>query len=445
MSIRAVRPARAVTEDFTFRSLELSADDFRSLASRFGSPLLVIDCEAVRRQYRRLAAALPGVELHYALKPLPHPSVVTTLRDEGASFDLATTGEVNLVKAQGIPPERCIHTHPIKRDCDIREALRFGVTTFVADNPDEIRKFVRYRKRAELLLRVSFRSPDAVCDLSRKFGCEPEAVLELLSVARQHGVRVRGLSFHVGSQSSDPAKHVEAVRACGDLIAAALLAGFPALDTLDIGGGFPVPYQPGVPDIEAFCAPIRESLAGLAPHVRVIAEPGRYIAAPAGTAVGTVMGRAQRDGRWWYYLDDGLYGSYSGQLYDHARYPVEVVRAAPGTRVPPSPEEEMGPSPLSSPSQGEEMGPSPLSSPSQGEEWLPSTLAGPTCDSIDVVAEDIALPRLEIGDLVIGRMMGAYTWASATDFNFFPRARVVALNETPLAGGRVVRLNRTRR
>jgi ornithine decarboxylase len=102
------------------------------------------------------------------------------------------------------------------------------------------------------------------------------------------------------------------------------------------------------------------------------------------------MGRAKRDGRWWYYLDDGLYGSFSGQLYDHARYPVDSLR--------------------------------------QDGPRFASVLAGPTCDSIDVVAEDVLLPELEAGDLLVGRQMGAYTWASATDFNFFPRARIVPVN-----------------
>jgi ornithine decarboxylase len=385
----------------------LTEAEIRRLAARFGSPLLVVDCEQVRRQYRALRDALPGVDLHYALKPLPHASVVATLRDEGAFFDLATTGEVELVKAQGIAAERCIHTHPIKRDSDIRDALRFGVTTFVADNPDEIRKFARYRKRAELLLRVCFRSPTAVCDLSKKFGCEPGAVLGLIEQARRAGVRVRGLSFHVGSQATDPSKYIEAIQACTNIIAEALLAGLPSLDVLDIGGGFPVPYTDAVMPIEEFCAPIRAALAKLPKHVRVIAEPGRFIAAPAAIAVSTVMGKAKRDGRWWYYLDDGLYGSYSGQLFDHAKYPVAALR--------------------------------------DGGELFESVLAGPTCDSIDVIHDNIALPELELGDLVVGRMMGAYTWASATDFNFFKRAKVVVMNEQPVDAKRVVRLQRAKR
>jgi ornithine decarboxylase len=160
---------------------------------------------------------------------------------------------------------------------------------------------------------------------------------------------------------------------------------------LDIGGGFPVDYlRPALP-IEEFCAPIRAALEKLPPGVRIIAEPGRYIAAPAAIAVASVMGRAMRDDRWWYYLDDGLYGSYSGQMYDHSVFPVDALRSS--------------------------------------TEIFPSVLAGPTCDSIDVVREKLDLPKLEIGDLVVGRVMGAYTWASASEFNFFPKATVLALDQ----------------
>jgi ornithine decarboxylase len=157
-----------------------------------------------------------------------------------------------------------------------------------------------------------------------------------------------------------------------------------------------------MPDIQRFCAPLRTALAKLPRRVRVIAEPGRYIAGPAAIGVATVMGRARREGHWWYYLDDGLYGSYSGQLFDHARYPVEALRS--------------------------------------GTERLPSVLAGPTCDSIDVIAENLMLPALKVGDLIVGRAMGAYTWASASEFNFFPKATVVAVNTHPGDTGGVTAL-----
>ena len=187
--------------------------EIRRLVKEFGAPLLILDCERVRVQYRKLRKALPGVDLHYALKPMPHPAVVNTVIAEGGFLDLATTGEVQLVERLGADPQRCIHTHPIKRDQDIANAIKFGVRTFVADNPDEVRKFTRYTADAELLLRVSFRSPGAVCDLSRKFGCDPEDLLSLARLAADLGITVRGLSFHVGSQARDSAKHVEIGRA----------------------------------------------------------------------------------------------------------------------------------------------------------------------------------------------------------------------------------------
>ena len=364
--------------------------DFKALVAQHGSPLFLLDCAVVRRQYKALQSALPGVGLFYALKPLPHPAVVAELRDLGGCFDVATSGEIRLVKAAGVAPERCIHTHPIKTDAEIRAALRFGIRTFVVDNPDELRKFRKHRTRAEVLLRLSFRDPTAVVDLSRKFGCEPAAVLPMLELAQDLGVTVRGLSFHVGSQVAEPKKYVEAIGVCAELITQAGTSGLADLDLLDIGGGFPIAYGGTMQPIREFCRPIRQALKTLPRGVRVIAEPGRFIAGPSGTSVATVVGRAQREGRWWYYLDDGLYGSYNGQLYDHARYPIDV----PGRRGP----------------------------------THPSVLAGPTCDSIDVVREDIPLPELQIGDLVVGRMMGAYTACSATDFNFIPRAKIVALN-----------------
>jgi ornithine decarboxylase len=362
----------------------------RRLVREFGSPLLIVDCERIRAQYRKLCRALPGVALHYALKPLPHAAAVRTVIAAGGFLDLATTGEVQLAARLGIAPQRCIHTHPIKTVRDIRNALHFGVRTFVADNPDEVKKFAAFTNHAELLLRTAFRSPSAVCDLSRKFGCAPEEVLALARLAARLGIGVRGLSFHVGSQAADPSKHVEAIQACGRLLAQGRRERLGALDTLDIGGGFPIPYGQRAPEIDRFCKPIRVALAQLPRRLRIIAEPGRFIVGPAAIGVSEVIGRARRDGLWWYYLNDGLYSSFSGQLYDHARYPVEALRES-ATRE-------------------------------------PCVLAGPTCDSIDVIAERALLPLLRTGDLVIGRAMGAYTWASASEFNFVPKATVVTVN-----------------
>jgi ornithine decarboxylase len=219
----------------------------------------------------------------------------------------------------------------------------------------------------------------------------PGDALALMRLARSLSVSVEGLSFHVGSQCQSPAAHVAAIGACRELMVDAERAWLPRLHVLDIGGGFPVAYMSDVPDIETFCAPIRDALSTLPAHVRVISEPGRYLAAPAAHSVSSVVGKAERGDSVWYYLDDGVYGSYSGQIYDGARYPLTVLT------------QNRGPSRL-------------------------SYLAGPTCDSIDMLAEAILLPELEISDLVVGHRMGAYTSASASEFNSLPKARVLVLN-----------------
>ena len=372
----------------------VSGIDYRGLVAQYGSPLLVLDQAAVRHQYRSLVAALPGVTLHYALKPLPHMGVIEVLKSEGASFDLATNGEVDLMREAQINPNECIHTHPIKRDSDIRYALDYGCNTFVFDNPVELQKFVDYKDQARLLLRVSFPNPETKVDLSKKFGCTPDMVLPLLRQAKELGIQVVGLSFHVGSQVPNAKRHVEAIEACNELLRQTAEQGL-GLQILDIGGGFPVDYAGGELDIHAFCAPIRAALANTPAGIRLIAEPGRFISAPAMTSIASVMGKAERFGRTWYYLDDGLYGSYSGQLFDHVFYPKSTPYA-------------------------------------KGERF-PAVLAGPTCDSIDVIAEEIMLPELELGELVVGRMMGAYTWASATEFNFFRRTTILVMDSDEAA------------
>ena len=384
-------PAAAVAANQAIDYAQPSIAHIEQLASQYGAPLMVLDCDAIRRQYRALKHALPGVVLHFALKPLPHAAVVRTLLDEGASFDLATSGEVDLVASQGVPSERTIHTHPIKRDSDIRDALAYGCTVFVVDNINELEKFIAYKDQAEILVRLSFRNKDAFADLSKKFGCSPEAAIDIISLAQQLGIRIKGLSFHVGSQSPNPTKYVEAINASAKVVKQVAELGLPALSTLDIGGGFPVPYSADVLPIDVFCAPINIALAQLPETMQIIAEPGRFIVASSVTSVASIMGQATREGKTWYYLDDGVYGSFSGLMFDEAAYPIDSAK--------------------------------------QDGERFESVLAGPTCDSIDVISDSIMLPKLNNGDLIISRMMGAYTLATATDFNFFKRAEVVVLNE----------------
>ncbi len=373
---------------------------YEDLATRYGTPLLVLDRQRLIAQYRRLQRALPDVDLYYAIKALPYVAVLQTLNEVGAGFDVASSGELDLLVDLKVSGRRTIHTHPVKRDSDIRDALRFGSTTFVIDNASELNKLQPYRGRVGVLLRVSFRSESAVVDLSRKFGCLEEEIPDIVREAERLGIHIRGLSFHVGSQCGDAGRHVEAIQRCAQRMQEVNAFARAPLATLDIGGGFPADYALEGLDIEAFCQPIRKTLAELPADWHILAEPGRYLVAPAVTSITRVIGKSLRGDIPWYYLDDGVYGSYSGQIFDHARYPLQVLRDGP---------------------------------------TKPSVLAGPTCDSIDIIAEDIALPELETGDLVIGHQMGAYTAATRTRFNLLPDARFVVIDhgnqESDAVGG----------
>lgn len=363
--------------------------NWAELVDEYGSPLLVLDCAVLRDQYRRLKKALPRVDLYFAIKALPNETVITTLHKEGCYFDIASQGEVKLLEKNSITAKRTIHTHPIKRDIDIRSTLRFGCTTFVVDNEYELEKFIRYKERVGLLLRLNFSNPNAIVNLSKKFGLSVAEAPAFIDKAARLGIHVKGLSFHVGSQSKEYQSHVDAIRTCIEIIETSRKTRDIPMSVLDIGGGFPINYDGTGIDIEEFCKPINDVLDTVPGNIRIIAEPGRFIAAPAMTCVTSVIGKAVRAGKPWYYLDDGVYNSFSGQIFDHAIYPIASVKKGDTTS---------------------------------------SVLAGPTCDSIDVISEDIQLPDLTIGDLIVAPMMGAYTSATATEFNSLPRTHIIAVN-----------------
>jgi ornithine decarboxylase len=371
---------------------ELATVDLPELVARHGTPLLVLDPARLTEQYRLLCQALPEVRPYYAVKALSHRAALAALRDEGGCFDVASPREVALVAELGVAPDRCIYTHPVKKPADVAAAVRTGIRTFVFDSERELDKFAGLEERVELLLRLRYRNPQALIDLSYKFGAEPGDAVDLLRAARQKGLRVTGLSFHPGSQLSSVEPLRQDIQHAAMLIDCLADVGF-RLDVLDIGGGLPVPYDTAVPHVDGFVSAIEEETRPLIRRgIRVISEPGRFVAAPSMLAVAGVVGVSRRGGMPWYYLDDGLYGSFSNVLSDHVHPTVHAYKALTGE-----------------------------------PDVVPSVLAGPTCDSTDVITTGAMLPALEIGDLVVAPFMGAYTSVTACEFNGLPKATVVVV------------------
>lgn len=360
----------------------------KNLVAIHGTPTLFLSENRLREGYRSLRNALPGVTLYYSVKSNAAPQIISILSNEGSNFDICSNGEIDIIKNCAVAPQRCIHTHPIKRDSDITYAIDYGVTTFVADNEYELEKFVPYKRQVRILIRMSIQNPGCLVNLSQKFGVMPEKTWPLIHKAAKLGLNVAGICFHVGSQNENALKYIEGLEYCRDIYRKAALHGID-FDTIDIGGGFPIGYLTSAIPIVSFCQPINEYLERFFANYHIIAEPGRFISGPSMSLATRVIGKAFRNGLWWYYLDDGMYGSFSGKMYDHADYPMWVERS--------------------------------------GQRFT-SVLAGPTCDSIDVVYENISLPQLEIGDLLIFNSMGAYTSASASNFNGFPKAKIVVIN-----------------
>lgn len=367
-------------------SVLLSSGAAEAAIEEHGTPLLILDPERVRRQYRRLRAALPFVHFHYAVKALAHAAVIDALDDVGCGFDIATGAELELLRRRRIDTARMIHTHPVKKPGEISEAIAAGVRTFVVDNEVELTKFASVPADVRLLIRLAYRSPQAKSDLSSKFGVGPFEAAHLVERARALGIRIAGFSFHVGSQLDDPDRFARAAGETLELMADLEQRFGVRFDVLDIGGGFPVSYDGPVTSIERIGAGLRSVLAPHVPRLEILAEPGRVLVAEAMWLVTSVVGVAERpDGRW-YYLDDGVCGSYSNVVAEGVHPLVLAVR-------------ELREGPTGT----------------DGHRW--ATLGGPTCDSADVIAREVLLPDLEVGDLLVSPAMGAYTAVTATNFN----------------------------
>jgi ornithine decarboxylase len=362
-----------------------------------GTPLLLLDPQRVRAQHRRLRAALPFVRFHYAVKALPHAAVIDSLSDEGAGFDIATSEELACVLARGVEPGHIIDTHPVKKPEEIERAMDAGIRTFVVDNVCELEKF-RGAAGVRLLVRLAYRSPHAGSDLSSKFGVAPSAARALVEHALGIGVPIAGFSFHVGSQLDDARRFAGAVAQTLDLMDELERTLPVRFEVLDIGGGFPVAYDTPVASLEEVGAALRPLLEPRANDLDIIAEPGRIMVAEAMTLVTSVVGVADRpDGRW-YYLDDGLYGSYSNVLTEDVHPPVFAVRD--------------------------------LETRDAGPRMI-ATVAGPTCDSSDVIVRGLDLPELAPGDLLVSPVMGAYTSVTSSRFNGRPPTPIAVLADRP--------------
>jgi ornithine decarboxylase len=371
-----------------------------AIAKEHGTPVVVIDHDVIRRNYTSFRRRLPKVQAYYAVKANPAPEIVRTLHQAGASFDVASLPEFLEVyeNIRHLPPkerqdyvwDKIIYANPIKPQ-ETLEALDKYKPLIVYDNFDELRKIERHAPHAGLVLRLRVPNTGSMVELSSKFGCEPAEAVELILAAFRGGLVVEGLSFHVGSQCTNFENFVQALNIAAAIMAEARSRGH-EIKILDIGGGFPVPYYDA--QMQPFSLLARYINAEIerlfAKDIEILAEPGRFLVATAATVVARVIGRAYRDGKPCYYIDDSVYHTFSGIVFDHCQYRIKAFRRG-ATEI--------------------------------------CTVFGQTCDGMDTIAQSEELPKLEIGDLVYSEDIGAYSNASSTWFNGFAPAQVVHVNQ----------------
>jgi ornithine decarboxylase len=369
------------------------------LAKTHGTPLIVMDHKALRENLAQFRKYLPRVQPYYAVKANPDPEIVKTFHEAGASFDVASVAEFLTVhkNIEHLPQkerqdyiwDRIIYANPIK-PIETLELLEPYKPLVTYDNYEEVVKIARHAPHAGLVLRLCVPNTGSVVELSSKFGALPGEAVDLIAFAHNNKLKVEGLSFHVGSQCTNPENYSHALHIAAAVFEEAGTRGF-ELKLIDIGGGFPAHYDATVPPFAKLAKMINAELDRLFPEpIEILAEPGRFLVASAATSVAKIIGKVVRGGKLSYYLDDGVYHTFSGIIFDHCQYPLKSFKNAP-TQI--------------------------------------CSVFGPTCDALDTISTTEELPDLEIGELLYAENIGAYAGASSTHFNGFPPAKVVHVNQ----------------
>jgi len=356
----------------------------------------VFDLAAVKHRFHTWKKDMPRVHPCYAVKCNPDLRMLRLLAEYGASFDCASQGELELVSSIGVNLSHdVIFANPCKLPSHIQFAKKAGCRLTTFDTESELRKIHELFPAMDLVIRIRADDPSAVCPLGNKYGVEHEDIIPLLTLAKDLGLHVVGVSFHVGSGATNPEAFKVAIQSARWTWDEATKLGH-KLRLLDLGGGWT-----GFADMDGTkLGPVAQVVNQALdtyfpphPHFKVTAEPGRYLAEAVVTIAVNVFGirprkavengetKTQMD----YWISDGVYGTFNCVMYDHAH-----PQPAPLLMTPPELESRT---------------------------VHQSTIFGPTCDGLDKLPDTFDLPLLNNGDWLVFPYMGAYTVAAGSDFN----------------------------
>ncbi len=368
----------------------------REIVAQIGTPVYIYSLPRALANFRRIQAAFPKAHIHYSAKANANLAVLLALVEAGAGIDAVSGGEIYRALLAHAQPEQIVFAGVGKSGQELYYAVEQDIGWFNVENVHEAHKLNTIAVESGKTVRAALRfNPDVTANTqpqiatghsSAKFGLTAETIRDLLAREDETpNLRYAGIHIHIGSQLHDTDATLQAVRAALDLI-----APYPQIRTINIGGGLPVAYSPdeALPSIEAFAA----ALLPLLGDYELILEPGRSIIADAGLLVTRVLYLKEQGGQHFLITDAGMTDLIRPALYGahHAIVPLEQP---------------------------------------DSDERQTAQVVGPVCETTDVLGHDVELPPVARGDCLAVLTAGAYGMVMASNYNARPRPAEVAVSE----------------
>jgi len=361
---------------------------------------IIINLNIVTYQFHHWIEKMPRVKPYYAIKSNTNPIIIKLLHKLGCHFDVASKNEIETILNCDIEAENMIYANPCKSIEYIKYAKEKGVNLLVIDSICEMEKIKCVYPEANILIRIKVDDSYSLCKFNSKYGLDYEEIDNIFEKAKEMKLNIVGVSFHVGSGCKNENVFDGAIRNCKTIIDNGKKHGF-EMNILDIGGGFLGEIDNIIFDktADVINYAIEECFFNIDTssnyrNLKFIAEPGRYFSSASHTLVTSIISIKIKINpengikTMIYYITDGIYGIFSGIMFDYAHFELEWL-----------PNEEVS---------------------SSSTKLYNTIIFGPTCDSLDIISNGCMMPLMNLGDKIIIRNIGAYSIVSSTEFNGFP-------------------------
>jgi len=351
-------------------------------------PFYIINFNEIIKKYNNWKDKLPNIQPYYAIKCNSDKNILLLLLSLGCKFDTASQFEMNEILNICNDPNKIIFANPCKFISHIKYAKDNNINLMTFDNEEELYKIQQYHPFCDLILRLAVDDSKSLCKFNIKFGCKENNIEKLILLTKKLGLNLKGFSFHVGSGCNCPNIYYDAIKICKNAYDIAIKNNI-KINIIDIGGGF---QSNNFDEISEYVIKAQtDFFINELNDITFIAEPGRYLVETSHTLVLNVISKKIEDDLYIYYLNEGMYGSFNCITNDHAMPSFNILN-------------------------------------NNNNKIRKSRFFGPTCDSIDLIYNEIYINELNIGDYIYIKNMGAYTISGASPFNGFKLKNKIYIN-----------------